>query len=181
VSIINILISGKPGIGKTTVIKKVVFHFQRNIVGGFYTQEIRKDKERIGFAISTFDGKVGILAHKDYVSAYAVGKYKVNMEDLEEVAVKSIEDALDEGKDIIIIDEIAKMELFSKKFKEMVEEALDEDVPVVATIMQQGDPYSDKIKKREDVKILTATSKNRENLHIKVLENIGAARRYLYP
>ena len=179
VCFINILITGKPGVGKTTLIKKVVFHFQRKMVGGFYTQEILKDKERTGFAISTFDGKVGILAHKDYVSAYRVGKYKVNMDDLEEVAVKSIEDALDEGKELIIIDEIGKMELFSDRFKKVVEEALNEEMPVIGTIMKAENPFCDRIKARDDVKMLTINAHNRDTLHTKVLESLGTGSLYM--
>ena len=180
VSFINILISGKPRVGKTTLIKKVVFHFHRNVVGGFYTQEILQHGQRIGFAISTFDGKVGILAHRDYVSPFKVGKYKVNMVDLEGVAVRAIEDAIDEGKDLIVIDEIGKMELFSENFKQSVLHALEDEVPVVGTIMAQNHPFTDKIKRRKDVKVLTATLKNRGVLSKKILERLGIGFRYMY-
>lgn len=98
----NIFITGRPGAGKTTLIKEVVR--QPGIkAGGFYTEEIRKrEKGRVGFRIKTLDGKRGILASVDITSPYKVGKYKVNLEDFERVALPAIESAIASHQTIII-------------------------------------------------------------------------------
>lgn len=153
----NILITGKPGVGKTTVIQKVLKG--REDVSGFFTQEMREGGGRVGFSIETFDGKKGTLAHVDFESPFCVSKYKVNIKDIEEVCVPSLN--LDSG--FIVIDEIGKMELFSEKFRKKVTEALDTG-KVVATVMEKSHPFTDSIKRRRDVKVFTVTENNRDVL-----------------
>ncbi len=154
----NILLTGNPRVGKTTIIKKVVENLKD--VGGFYTEEIREGYRK-GFRIITLDGKEGILAHMDIKSRYGVGKYGVNIEDLENIAVKSVEKGLD--RDIIVIDEIGKMELFSEKFRNILETALDTG-KVLGTIMKKSNYFADKIKNRKDVKVLLVEESNRDVL-----------------
>jgi len=154
----NILLTGNPRVGKTTIIKKVVENLKD--VGGFYTEEIREGYRK-GFRIITLDGKEGILAHMDIKSRYRVGKYGVNIEDLENIAVKSVEEGLD--RDIIVIDEIGKMELFSEKFRNILEKALDKG-KVLGTIMKKSNYFADKVKNRKDVKVLLVEESNRDML-----------------
>lgn len=161
--IMNILVTGQPGIGKTTLIQKVVHSCDNT--AGFYTQEIRKDGRRIGFAIKTMDGKSGILAHINIDSPFKVSKYKVNIPDIENICVPSI----DLDADVIVIDEIGKMELYSESFKQKVLKAL-ETKKVVATIMKRKHPFCDTIKEREDTKIYTVTKENRDRL-VKIIKN----------
>ena len=158
----NILITGKPGVGKTTLIIKLIEELDLN-VGGFYTQEMRLGGRRVGFKIITLDGEESILAHIDIKSPYRVSKYGVNLEGLEKVGVESIWRALKKNK-IIVIDEIGKMELFSPRFKEAVNSALNSDKITIATILLAPNPYTDKIKRRQDVKLFYLTQENREKV-----------------
>jgi len=158
----NIFISGKPGCGKTNLIIEILKELDLD-AGGFYTQEIREKGIRKGFKIITSNGKEGILAHINIESPYRVSKYKVNLKDLEEIGVKSILNALSEDK-IIVIDEIARMEMFSEKFKRAAEVALDSKNKVFGTIMLKPNPFCDKIKQREDTKIFYLARKNRERI-----------------
>ena len=158
----NILITGKPGVGKTTLIIKLIEELDLN-AGGFYTQEMRLGGRRVGFKIITLDGKESILAHIDIKSPYRVSKYGVNLEGLEKVGVESIWRALKKNK-IIVIDEIGKMELFSPRFKEAVNSALNSDKITIATILLAPNPYTDKIKRRQDVKLFYLTQENREKV-----------------
>ena len=103
----NIFITGKPGCGKTTLIKEISKELKPKIFG-FYTEEIREKEKRVGFKIKTLDKKEGILAHIKFKSKYQVGKYKVNLKDLEEIGVSALEKAIKEKK-IVLIDEIGKM------------------------------------------------------------------------
>jgi len=144
-------------VGKTTAIQKAIQGRQN--VNGFFTKEIRKKGKRIGFAIETVDGKTGVLAHINIQSPFRVSKYRVNLKDIEEICVPS----LDVDGDLIVIDEIGKMELFSEQFKQKVVEALDTG-KVIATIMERPHPFTDTIKRRNDVKLFTVTEENRNNL-----------------
>lgn len=153
----NILITGRPGVGKTTLIKKVIKDV--DTASGFFTAEMREKGKRVGFAIETVDGSKGILAHVGIQGKYTVSKYRVNLSDIETVCVPS----LDIKSDLIVIDEIGKMELFSDQFRERVLRALDTG-KVIATIMEQPHPFTDDIKKREDVELVTVTGETRDEL-----------------
>ncbi len=165
----NIFLTGLPGCGKTTLLKEIIKELNLE-AAGFYTEEIREKGERIGFNLFSLDGKRGILAHKDFKSPYQVSKYGVNLRDLEEIGVKSIEEGLLKGEKIIIIDEIGKMELFSEKFKEAVLAALESENLVLGTIKITKDPFTDKIRERKDTKILNLTKKNREEIKKEILK-----------
>jgi len=158
----NILICGKPGIGKTTLIKKIAENLREKATG-FYSEEIRRENKRVGFKIKTLKGKEGILSHINYKSPYRVGKYKVNLKEFEEIAIPSIEKGIKMGK-IIIIDEIGKMELYSKKFCQIVMQALDSSSRTIATIPVYKNEFLEKIKQRKDVEIIQITGENREKI-----------------
>ncbi len=158
----NILLTGKPGCGKTTLIKQIIEELGLD-AGGFYTLEIRRRGRREGFKIVTLDEKEGILAHVNIRSPYRVSKYGVDIENLEEIGVKSILDSLEKNK-VIVIDEIGKMELFSEKFRNAVSAALDSQNKVLATIMLAANPFADEIKRRQDVKIFYLTPENRKRV-----------------
>ena len=158
----NTLITGKPGCGKTTLIKQIIEELRLN-AGGFYTQEIRIGGRRVGFKIISLDGNESILAHVDIKSPYRVSKYGVNIEGLERIGVESILKALEEN-DVIVIDEIGKMELFSPRFKEVVNKALNSEKMLLATILLAPNPFTDKIKRRQDVKLFYLTPENREKV-----------------
>ncbi|MBU7014170.1 MAG: NTPase [Theionarchaea archaeon] len=153
----NILITGHPGVGKTTLIKKVFKDIDTK--SGFFTGEMREKGRRVGFAIETVDGIKGVLAHVDSQGKYRVSKYKVNISDIETICVPS----LNTKSDLIVIDEIGKMELFSDKFRECVLRALDTG-KVVATIMEQSHPFADAVKNRDDVELVTVTEETRDEL-----------------
>ena len=162
------LLTGEPGCGKTTIIKEVLAKSNRS-AGGFYTEEIRSKEVRQGFKIVTLDGKSAILAHIDIRSPCHVSKYGVDVESMDKLAVPTIEDAVG-SKDIVIIDEIGKMELFSHCFKEAVSEALQSGEKVLGTIMLASHPWADKIKERPEVEIIRATKANRSEVIAKVLD-----------
>ena len=164
----NILITGKPNCGKTTLIKEISEKLKPKIFG-FYTEEIKEKEKRVGFKIKTLDKKEGILSHIRFKSKYQVGKYKVNLKNLEEIGVSTLEKAIKEKK-IVLIDEIGKMELFSEKFKKIVLKALNSENKVLATIMLKKNPFCDKIKKRKDAKIFYLQRENFQKIK-KEIEN----------
>jgi len=163
----NILITGRAGCGKTTLIIEMIKELNLN-AGGFHTSEIREKGVRKGFKITTLDGEEGILAHIDTKSPYKVSKYKVNIRDLEDIGVKSTLEALKENK-TVIIDEIGLMEMKSEKFKKAVLTALNSKNKVLGTIRLEHHPFTDKIKVRKDTKIFHLTSENRKEIKTKII------------
>ncbi len=100
-----------------------------------------------------------------------VGRYGVNIDDLEGIGVKSLDRAL-RNEDLVIIDEIGKMEIFSDKFKEKVLACLNSEKFVLATIGIGGDKYISRIKKRDDVTVFKMNRENRDELMDKVFSLI---------
>ena len=162
----NIFLTGPPSSGKTTVIKKIITGLKRP-AKGFYTEEIRVDDKRQGFKMITLDGKEGLLGHRDIKSDYTVSKCGVSIENIDNIAVPAI--IPDNQSQIIILDEIGKMECFSKKFKEAALQALDSNNTVIGTIAISGTEFIRKIKERCDMKIIEATESNRHELSDKIL------------
>lgn len=164
----HILLTGKPHTGKTTLLKRIIRGL--NNCGGFYTEEIIKDNRRTGFRIKTLDGREGILASKGLKSKFKLGKYGINLKDLEEIGVKAVEEAL-KTKDTIVIDEIGKMELFSNKFKEAVKNALDSGKRLIGVIHIADLGFLNKIRQRKDVAILEVNLENHNQIfqEVKVL------------
>jgi nucleoside-triphosphatase len=160
----KILLTGRPGCGKTTLIKRVVKQLALP-AGGFYTQEIRKRGERVGFKISTLDGKQAVLAHVDFPAATGpqrVGKYGLDLSALK-TGIEAIRAAM-HARQLVVIDEIGPMELRSRAFRDAVTEALNSGVPILGTITARSFPFSDAIKKRPDVTLIEVRSDNREQL-----------------
>jgi nucleoside-triphosphatase len=166
------LLSGQPGCGKTTIIRKALAAAGPS-AGGFYTEEVRDRGARRGFRIITVDGGSAVLADVAFRSRYRVGKYGVDVNGMEEVAVPAIREAL-RGRDIVVIDEIGKMELFSSSFREAVIEALESGRKVVGTIMLASHPWVDEVKRRGDVHVATVTRDNRGEVLGDLLQWIGS-------
>jgi nucleoside-triphosphatase len=164
----NLLITGLPGVGKTTLIKKLSEALKRFDPVGFYTEEIREGGERKGFEMISLDGRRGLLSHKNIRSPYHVGQYKVD--------IKSFEDFLgaisffNPLTRLIIIDEIGKMECLSDPFKRLLREILDSEKWVIVTIALKGSGLIAEVKGREDVKLFEITKGNRDTLFWEMLE-----------
>ena len=161
-----LLLTGKPGVGKTALIKEALTGTQAKS-GGFYTEEIRIGPIRQGFRIRTLDGQEAILAHVDISSPHQVSRYRVDTETLDRVAVSALRRALKEA-DLIVVDEIGKMELLSPQFREAVMQAANSGKRVLGTIMLNPHPFADEIKRHPEVETLLVTRDNRTEVMKKV-------------
>jgi nucleoside-triphosphatase len=168
----KILLTGRPGCGKTTLIKRVVKNLARP-AGGFYTEEMRDGSTRVGFKLVTLDGDEAVFAHVDFQTPERVGKYGLDLSALNTVGVEAIREAM-RRQPLIVIDEIGPMEIRSAIFRDAVTEALDSEVPVLATIFARSLRFTDAIKSRSDVSILEVHAKNREELVAKLSDKFGA-------
>lgn len=157
----KVFLTGKPRSGKSTVLEKIIILLKEKgkKVGGFITPEIREEGKRIGFCVKdVFSNEIGILASKDIKIGPKFGNYGINIEDFERVALKAIEFALKEC-DIIVIDEIGKMEFLSEKFREKLTQILISDKPLVAVLHRD---FFDKFK--DFGKLIEVTNRNRNEL-----------------
>lgn len=157
----NILLTGFPGCGKSTIIESIVQRMDRPGTG-FYTREIRSRGRRLGFSITTLDGRHGILAHIDVCSPRRVGRYGVNLHDIDTIAVPSMIPANDQV--IVVVDEIGKMECFSEPFRKTLIKVLDAANTVVGSIALKGNAFIETVKKRPDTLVITVSEKNRNDL-----------------
>jgi nucleoside-triphosphatase len=162
------LLTGSPGTGKTTVIRQAIARSKVK-AGGFYTEEIRSGGTRLGFSIVTLDGHNAILAHIDSHSRCRVSKYGVDIQNLDNIGVAAINRAIDES-DLIVIDEIGKMELFSPRFREAVLKAISSGKKVLGTIMLSPHTFADDIKRHPGVKLIQLTRADHEQVLREILD-----------
>jgi nucleoside-triphosphatase len=170
----NFLLTGRPRVGKSILIKRIVERLRAagfEKMGGFYTLEIRKGGERVGFSITTLDGREGRLAEVGLESPYTLGRYGIDMKEFENVAVAALEDAISEGG-LVVIDEIGWMELKSRRFRELVLKAMDSPASLLATIMRAKGEFPDKLKARPDTATIVVRADNRDSLVEEVFEMI---------
>jgi len=170
----NLLLTGRPGVGKSTVIQRALERVEVK-AGGFFTQELSEGGRRVGFGITTLDGDEGVLAHVTIAGRPRVSKYGVNVEDIRQVAVAALERALRDAE-LIVCDEIARMELMCPEFAPMVRRCLDSDTPLLAAIQQRRDAFLDEVRARKDVQVLEVTAGNRDDLVRQVVTWIEAVR-----
>ncbi|MFB6283132.1 MAG: NTPase [Halobacteria archaeon] len=163
----NILLTGRPGVGKTTVFEKTVGKLEEEgiTVGGVTSPEIREDGSRVGFEIRDLEsGESRILAHKDREGETEFGSYSVFRKNVAEISETAFPIAIEEA-DVIAIDEIAPMEIISDIFVDYVLESLDSDKPVLGVVhLKTETGIIGEIKKRPDTKVKEVTVENRERL-----------------
>jgi nucleoside-triphosphatase len=161
-----ILLTGRPGCGMTTTIRRALANYPGD-AGGFYTQEIREGGVRKGFEIITLEGKRGILAHVDILGQQRVGKYKLDLDTFEQLAIPAIQGAVERGA-LVVIDEIGPMEIRSKAFRQAVMHAMNSSVQILGTIVQRSTPFTDGIKGIPGVEVIEITPGNRKPMQTRI-------------
>lgn len=162
-----LLLTGPPGSGKTTIIRKAVERLAVK-VGGFYTAEIREEGRRTGFEIVTLEGERTLLSHARFAFPQRVGPYGVDVEAMERVGVAAMRRAIRLGL-VVVVDEIGKMELYSEAFREAVVEALEQGRRLLGTILLAPHPWADRVKRDPRVRLLSVTRDNRDAVLQEVL------------
>ncbi len=155
-----LLITGVPGVGKTTVILRVAESLEGQRLGGFYTEEIRTRGERKGFRLRTFAGEERVIAHVDFPKRHRVGKYGVDVSALDEMAGRTL--ARDPGISIYLVDEIGKMECLSEEFIAAMRALLASGTAVVATVALKGGGFIDEAKRTGQPVLWHVKKENRD-------------------
>jgi nucleoside-triphosphatase len=162
-----LLLTGVPGIGKTTVIRDVARVLPAGSLRGFYTQEIREHGRRMGFRLTTFHGEEGVMAHVDFPHRAQVGKYRVDVATVDRLAEAALRPA--HVTNVYLVDEIGKMECLSQRFVTALRTLLASENLVVATVARKGGGLIREVKARNDVQIWEVTRANRNDLSGEVL------------
>ena len=171
------LLTGPPGIGKSTVVSKVIYLVRSKGygVGGCLTKEQRKGRERTGFTIiDLMSGREGPLASSESSLGPKVGKYRVNLKGVVEIGATALTEAA-KGAEVIVIDEIGPMELTSPEFKRSAEACFRSGRPILAVVHDKiKDPLIELIRALPDKEMIELTLHNREGLPESLAEQILA-------
>jgi nucleoside-triphosphatase len=170
----TLLLTGHPGVGKTTVIQQVAAVLGPR-AGGFYTEEISGPGGRKGFRLVTLDGHEVVMAHVDIRTRHRVGRYGVDVATLDSVGVAAIRKAIDSrDATAVVIDEIGKMELFSGEFRGAALKAVSSNKIVVATVMQKNHDWVSALKAMPQVTVWEITEANRDAMPGRVMQWIAS-------
>jgi nucleoside-triphosphatase len=162
----RILLTGPPQCGKTTVSQKVIAGFPGR-AAGFYTREVRERGARVGFEIVTLTGERAWLSHVNFPGPLRVGKYGVNLENFHRVALPALEVA--PGVELMVVDEVGKMECLSDEFVAAMEHLWTAPVPLIITVAEKGGGFIAALKAKPDKTLITVTHNNREALPDRIL------------
>ncbi|PSN48931.1 Cancer-related nucleoside-triphosphatase [Blattella germanica] len=169
-------LSSISGIGKTTLVQKLCDKLANSSVPakGFYTEEVRSGQKRIGFDIVTLDGKRGTLARimesaPQTPARHMVGQYTVSLKSFETLACPVFQT---QTGDVLVLDEIGRMELFSDSFKREVTKAFgNTGITILATIpipKAKPMPFIENLRRRPDSVVVEVDRSNRDDLMDKV-------------
>lgn len=170
-----LLLTGPPRVGKTTLLLRAANELREKgyRFGGMISQEVRKNSVRVGFEIrDCMSGEKGWLAHVQQRVGPRIGKYRVNLSDLNSIGVEAILNALNKAN-IVVIDEIGPMELLSKLFVSTVKKTLASNKPILGTIhYRSNNQFIQQIILRNDVEIVHVTTENRDKILVPIVEKV---------
>jgi nucleoside-triphosphatase len=161
-----LLLTGRPGVGKTTAMRAVAAALAGRRLGGFLTGEIREAGERRGFTLTTFQGQEAVMAHVEFGGPHRVGRYGVDVEVIERLARA----ALAPGAEVYLVDEIGKMECCAPAFVEAMRRLLQGPAPLVATVAQRGGGFIAEARAWPGADLWEVTRANRDALPARVLD-----------
>ena len=169
-----ILLTGPTRTGKSTAIKKIVGMLGIKNCGGFCTEEIRENDERVGFRIKTLSGKTGILAHININSEKRISEYGVDMRFFKEFCISELQEAIDnDDVKYIIIDEVGPMQVLSMEYRELLIKLLKSEKIVIGTIFLNPSEWLDDFKKMDGLELVNVSLENRNEIPLQMVERLA--------
>jgi nucleoside-triphosphatase len=169
---VALLLTGRPGVGKTTIIRAVGRLLSHRPLAGFFTEEIRVGRDRRGFRLVTFGGAQAVIAHVDFPPP-RISKYGVDVGRIDQFAL-GLRDS-GERSAIYLIDEIGKMECLSTAFVRVMRQLLDGGRPLVATVGERGGGFIDEVKRLPTAEVWTVTEATRDLMPDRIIAWLGLA------
>ena len=169
----HLLIVGRPGVGKTTLMKRLTQALQGRPIDGFLTEELREGEYRLGFWLSSLDGRQVLLAHRQFEGGVRVGPYRVNVAVLDEVAVSIVRRGMRHAF-VLFLDELGKMALCSQSLQQAVREAFDRGPCIIATAGTAPLPLVTSLKQRKDIELIPLSMSNRAAVEEELVERLKA-------
>lgn len=165
-----ILLTAPPRTGKSTLIKKIIQTLGEKNLCGFFTEEIHRDGERVGFKIKELNGDEFVFSHVDIVSDYKISRYNVDLEKFENF-IDNVFSKIDNDK-ILIIDEIGPMQCLSSIFKKKITELFNRPTVVLGTVFYQNFEWIDDIKKSDKVELIELNLENRDCIASEIVDKL---------
>lgn len=167
----NIFIMGEKGIGKSTLINKLIEEINLEI-SGFKTLPYEIEDQRMGFYLK------GLVETSDFINNRPISIQDSEIscipitETFETLGVEVLRKSLKDSHPVIVMDELGRLERMAEKFNQEVYKALDSHKMVIGVLQQASIPLLEAIKQREDTLVLTLTRHNAHNVHMKIKEEI---------
>ncbi|AKA69598.1 nucleoside-triphosphatase [Clostridium scatologenes] len=161
----KIFITGERGIGKSTLLKKIIKNVDCSIGGFIQEKEFMGESKRF---------KVNSLYNLE--ESYTIGVYDAEKRELhsdmnmfniisQDILLKSLD-----NRELIVLDELGFMEEKAPLFKETVFKILNSDKAVIGVLKECDGNFVQKIAKREDVQVFKIDENNRDSIEYKVLQ-----------
>lgn len=159
----NLFLTGQIGIGKSTLLKKIIEKINLSI-GGYITEKTIKDSIKIFTVRSLYNGIEKHTIAKIYTKD---ASKKVFVNSFNSIAASVLHMSL-KYRDLIVLDELGFMENDINSFTSKVYELLDSNKVVFGVLKDHDCEFLNNIRKREDTLIIKITKENRD----KILEDI---------
>jgi nucleoside-triphosphatase len=169
----KIFLTGDPGCGKTTVVRRVVEKLPGVPKTGFLIEDVRENGSRTGFRGVTLDGRTFLLARLGTAGDFRVGPYAVDLEGLDTVGVEALRPAPETR--LVVVDEVGKMEAFSTAFRNAVQDLLDAPLPVLGTVAVHGVGFVKHVRQDPRVTLVRMTRASREAMVGELLRRLAEA------
>lgn len=142
-----ILLTGKPGIGKSTVIEKFI---RLNTLPSTWvvTTAILQPETglRLGFQANNSDGEEQIISHKKTIQSDKVigeNRVDVDIEAVDAMFANALDQAIQSNEKLVIIDEIGPIQLLSEEFSDSLKHAFSTHADIVASIHYSDERLSE--------------------------------------